>query len=154
MKVRYLTLSLALFSVSPTSALADMDVPIDQVTAYAGDCQYDKQGGGTKAANGDAVKDHTVENPQGGYAIAAVPQSGGNADIFNCEFTDEQNFPGVKFKASDHYGTGSDGKLKYDASHDCTPNLNSQSKPATTIKVQGNCGGKRGGAGDQVPRST
>jgi hypothetical protein len=137
------------------SAFADMDVPVNKVTAYSGGhCKYDKLGGGDQTASGDKVREHTVEKPGGGFAAAAVPQQGkGSASIFKCFFRDDKNYPGIRFKASDHYDVGSNGMEKYDASHDCLPGLNNMSKPATTIVVEGSCGGVRGGAGDAIPRA-
>jgi hypothetical protein len=146
-----LCLAAPLFSLP---AFADMDIPVKKVTAYSGNCAHDHYGGGTTASNGEKVALHTVENPGGGYAIAAVPQARSQtAGIFKCFFRDQQNYPGILFKAADHYGKGSNGLEKYDASHQCRRDLTSMSKPATMIVVQGSCGGVRGGAGDTITRT-
>ncbi|HEY8279333.1 MAG TPA: hypothetical protein VIH99_06910, partial [Bdellovibrionota bacterium] len=95
-----------------------------------------------------------------GYAVAAVPRAKPNkagvvsnsSGIFKCFFRDQQNYPGIKFRASDTYGAGSNGFEKYDASHECTPLVKSDNKPQTTIIVEGSCGGVRGGADTPVQR--
>lgn len=144
-------------------AFADMDVPVEKATAYApGHCQYDKYGGGKQTATGDDPTQHTVQiaKSSGTFASAAVPQAGGNAGIFKCEFTDEQNYPGITFHADDHYDNGSvtgisaDGKAQYDAAWDCVPEVKTASKPASVLMVKGTCGGVRGGAGDTIKRGT
>ncbi|MGZ3650607.1 MAG: hypothetical protein ACXWR1_06015 [Bdellovibrionota bacterium] len=166
MNAKMITLGLMAFSLP---ALADMDIPVGKVTAYSGQCKYDGNGGGRTASNGEVVRAHTVELAQAKarqtasfdpaafdhrtYAIAAVPQRySKTAGIYGCFFHDPQNFQNVTFKAVDHYGKGSNGLEKYDASHECMPGLNGMSRPATTIIVEGSCGGVRGGAGDEIPR--
>lgn len=164
MKAAFFPLLATLLS---TSALADMDIPVNKVTAYAGACFADHLGGGTTAANGESVIVHTVERAHAGtaigrravkgtvpmlgshfdhqnYAIAAVPQARANVSgIFGCYFKDNQNYRGITFKAGDHYGIGSNGLEKYDAAHSCMSGVYNMSKPATTIVVEGSCGGVR-----------
>lgn len=152
--MKHLAIALLL---APTTARADMDIPVDKATAYSGNCQHDKHGGGKLDAKGQPLEGHTVEQQRDGYAVAAVPQQGSEAaSIFGCEFTDEKNFPGVTFRATDRYkggngggGTGgSDGLNRYDAHHECRSDINNLTKPASEIKVKGNCGGQRGGPSD------
>jgi hypothetical protein len=159
---------------SSLSAFADMDIPVNKVTAYSGNCAGDHFGGGTTASNGDNVTIHNVELARRGramdarsrlqsrananfdhanFAIAAVPQARSNmAGIFNCFFKDNSNYRGITFKAGDHYGRASNGLERYDAAHACVKGLNNMTKPATSIVVEGSCGGIRGGAGDGFTR--
>ena len=156
------------------TALADMDIPVGKVTAYSGGCPGDPSGGGGKASNGDSVLVHNVERARAGtattsapsaapvnstfdhrnYAIAAVPQARSNvAGIFGCYFRDDYNYKGITFKAGDHYGASSNGLEKYDAAHACVSGLNSMTKPATVIVVEGSCGGTRVGDREPIART-
>jgi hypothetical protein len=166
--MKYVILTFSILAITSIPAMADMDIPVEKVTAYSGACKGDHLGGGAQASNQDSVVVHNVENARKGaasdrsaggrnYAIAAVPQAGSKvATIFNCFFKDESNYPGVTFRAGDHYAKSSNGKARYDASHACQPFrvLNAMTKPATKIVIEGECGGVRGGKGDAFTRSS
>lgn len=110
-----------------------------RTTTYSAHCAKDGQGGGGTSSGAGKIKDcgdpaqHPFidnriasasssvgsESSTGNWVMVAIPQTGAPKGLkLGCKFHIKE-YPGMVFKACDHYGEGSDGQNKVDISSRC-----------------------------------
>ncbi|MGZ6478990.1 MAG: hypothetical protein ACXWQE_06800 [Bdellovibrionales bacterium] len=119
-----------------------------KLTGYSAACRYDRQGGRNESSSDQRLKprSHTLDGDAASdkVVVAAVPQFGGTASLYRCFFklVPPANAPqDIKTKMSqkiffggDHYGAGSNRKMKIDVSYGCSRDI--QKRTYNNAKIQ------------------
>lgn len=122
-------------------------------------CRYEGGVGGPDTSpSGFNPLSHTIDDALDGRhmnaiygkqaVMAAVPQSGGTASLYNCFFTLPDAYPGILFFGGDFYGEDSNDRIKVDVSSKCTSRVNRTLQSRIVVKSCHGDGGSDDGDGN------